>query len=159
VAQNSIVWESLQTPVAGTPLQGSAWQLFVLAKQLWPEAQEVATERLRQPLASAVQVRTLLPEHCVAPACEQVLLQATQADPLQYFPEPHEVAAERVKHPFESAAHVCTCDPEHWVAPASKQVLLQLCFEPPHESRTAPDPRATRTTFMASPQGHFIAPK
>src|SRR2546425_7000997 len=56
------------------------------------EAQEVATERLRQPLASAVQVRTLLPEHCVAPACEQVLLQATQADPLQYFPEPHEVA-------------------------------------------------------------------
>ena len=146
-------------PVAGTPLQGSAWQLCALVKQLWPEAQELGAEKLRQPFTSTVQVCTLLPEHCVVPASTQVLLQAMQAAPLQYLPEPQDVAAEGLRQPFESAVHVCTCDPEHWVAPASKQVLLQLCFEPPHESRTAPDPRATRTTFMASPQGHFIAPK
>lgn len=119
----------------------------------------MATERLRQPFTFAVHVCTLLPEHCVAPACEQLLLQATQAEPLQYFPEPHEVATERLKQPFESAAHVCTCDPEHWVAPACGQVLLQLCFEPPQESRTVPEARVTRTTFMASPQRQFIAPK
>jgi len=93
-------------PVPGTPLHGSVWQLFVLAKQLWPEAQEVAAERARQPFASAVQVRTLLPEHCVAPACEQVLTQATHAALLQYLPEPQEAAADRLKQPFASAVQV-----------------------------------------------------
>jgi hypothetical protein len=51
--------------------------------QYLDDPHEVGAANARHPFASAVQVCTCAPEHCVAPACKQVLLQLGLEDPPQ----------------------------------------------------------------------------
>ena len=96
------------------------------ARQIRPCGHAAAVPKARQPFASAVQVWTCVPEHCVAPAGEQVLLQATQAfvAALQNCWAPQEAAADQARHPLAPAVHVWTWLPAHWVAPARWHWLL-----------------------------------